>query len=102
MLPEQKGGTSTAHYAVGHYSRPDHVLTVTTKTTPDGLFMQMNSFAGKQLAMVRLSRSSRDGFVISMAPEVDMFLVLASMLATCVASQFVIDELQTIYGGSWI
>jgi len=78
-------------FAVGHYSRAGHVVMVTPKKMAEGLVMNVSSGNGNQIATVQLS-SAMD-LRISVTTEVDLFLVVSAVLASCVASQTVIDEL---------
>lgn len=86
-------------FAVGHYAWAGNVLTITPKKTAHGLQVDVNSglwhSQGRQhIAVVTFPDGAQD-FRLDVASGVDAFLVIASVLATFVASKYLIDELHT-------
>eukprot|EP00427_Karlodinium_veneficum_P021579 CAMPEP_0169115804 /NCGR_PEP_ID=MMETSP1015-20121227/29538_1 /TAXON_ID=342587 /ORGANISM="Karlodinium micrum, Strain CCMP2283" /LENGTH=401 /DNA_ID=CAMNT_0009178281 /DNA_START=81 /DNA_END=1286 /DNA_ORIENTATION=- len=76
-------------FAVSHFSRQGHVFTSTPKRVANGLVVEVSA-AGKQLASAWLM-SYKGHCQIDVNAGIDITLMLSTVLATCVASQHVID-----------
>lgn len=79
-------------FSVGHYSSAGSVLTLTPKHKADGICIEVNSEYGKPLASVT---SQARHYQIEMVPGVDANLLVASILATVIASPTILDEMCT-------
>lgn len=87
--PFQRTGTG---FAVGHYMYAGSVLVLTPRQRADGICVDVNSGKGQSVAKVT---SQGESYQIEIAPGVDSNLVIASILATVVASPAILDKMYT-------
>lgn len=83
--------TSTG-FAVGHYTCAGSVLVLTPRQRTDGICVDVSTGKGQSIAKVTSQGAS---YQIEIAPGVDSNLVIASILATVVASPAILDKMYT-------
>jgi len=77
-------------FVVGHYSQPGGIVMLTHKRTASGIRVDVASAAGQSVGALTVEGSTCK---FEVGPGMDGYLVFASVLATVVASQSLIDDL---------